>query len=97
MVFTVRCFECGRKDARVIMGGRSIIHARCHACGTNLLDEVMTFEQQVTGGQDKAPPPDEPARESAHTADRSQMSKEGLDEGSSSTSEDSEDQALRQS
>lgn len=79
------------------MGGRSIIHARCHSCGTNLLDEVMTFEQQVTGSSSKAPPPDEPARESSNPPNRSKLSKEGLDEGSSSTSEDSEEPGLRQS
>lgn len=47
MVFNVRCFKCGEQAVRLVMGGRSIIHARCHACESNLLAEVMEFERQV--------------------------------------------------
>jgi hypothetical protein len=43
------------------MGGRSIIHARCHDCGENLLADVMEFEDEVMGVADNAPPPDDPA------------------------------------
>ncbi|MBA2663808.1 MAG: hypothetical protein H0U74_16085 [Bradymonadaceae bacterium] len=32
---------------RLILGGREIIHARCHACNANLLAEVLEFEQQI--------------------------------------------------
>lgn len=60
MVFTVRCFKCGEKDVRLIMGGRSIIHARCHDCGANLLAEVMEFEEEVTGMSANQPPPEDP-------------------------------------
>jgi DNA-directed RNA polymerase subunit N (RpoN/RPB10) len=51
MVFDVRCFKCGEHGARLVLGGRSIIHARCHACGANLLAEVMAFEQEVMAAQ----------------------------------------------
>jgi DNA-directed RNA polymerase subunit N (RpoN/RPB10) len=68
LVFTVRCFKCGEKDVRLIMGGRSIIHARCHECGANLLAEVMEFEEQVMGASDNARPPDEPATSSGANA-----------------------------
>lgn len=61
MVFTVRCFKCGDKDVRLIMGGRSIIHARCHSCEANLLAEVMEFEQEVCEPDVNQPPPDDPA------------------------------------
>lgn len=47
MVFTVRCFKCGDSAVRLVLGGRAILHARCHACGSNLLAEVFEFEQQV--------------------------------------------------
>lgn len=47
MVLIVRCFKCGQQDVRLIVGGRSIIHARCHSCGANLLEEVMAFEAEV--------------------------------------------------
>lgn len=43
------------------MGGRSIIHARCHGCGANLLAEVMEFEQEVCALDVNQPPPDDPA------------------------------------
>lgn len=59
MVFTVRCFKCGENDVRLIMGGRSIIHARCHSCEANLLDEVMQFEEHACGDE-PVPPPEEP-------------------------------------
>lgn len=49
MIYTTRCFKCGEMAVRLIMGGRSIIHARCHSCGSNLLDEVMRFEAEVSG------------------------------------------------
>lgn len=47
MVFTVRCFKCGDDAVRLVLGGRAILHARCHACGSNLLAEVFEFEQEV--------------------------------------------------
>lgn len=47
MVFNVRCFNCGEFKVRLILGGRAIIHARCHGCEKNLLAEIMEFEQQV--------------------------------------------------
>ena len=47
MVFQVRCFKCGAHEARIILGGRQILHARCQACHTNLLAEVMAFEQDA--------------------------------------------------
>lgn len=30
-----------------MLGGRAILHARCHACGANLLAEVLEYEQEV--------------------------------------------------
>jgi hypothetical protein len=54
VVFTVRCFKCGEKDVRLIVGGRSILHARCHSCEANLLDEVMSFEAEVSGAADES-------------------------------------------
>lgn len=60
MVFDVRCFKCGEHQARLVLGGRSIIHARCHACGANLLAEVMALEQEameeMAPTSDDAPP-----------------------------------------
>ena len=50
MVFNVRCFKCGENDVRLVLGGRSIIHAQCHNCDTNLLAEVMEFQQQIESG-----------------------------------------------
>lgn len=50
MVFTVRCFKCGEPSVRLVLGGRAILHARCHACDANLLAEVLEFEQQVIRG-----------------------------------------------
>ncbi len=47
MVFNVRCFKCGEHRVRLVLGGRAIIHARCHGCESNLLAEVMEFEQKV--------------------------------------------------
>ena len=47
MVFNVRCFKCGEHQVRLVLGGRAIIHARCHGCDSNLLAEVMKFEKQV--------------------------------------------------
>ncbi|MGM0557366.1 MAG: hypothetical protein ACQEVA_13365 [Myxococcota bacterium] len=52
MVFKVRCFKCGDEEARLILGGREIIHARCHACDANLLAEVLELEQEVLAEQD---------------------------------------------
>ena len=52
MVFKVRCFKCGEQEARLILGGREIIHAQCHACDSNLLAEVLEFEQEVLEDQD---------------------------------------------
>jgi DNA-directed RNA polymerase subunit N (RpoN/RPB10) len=86
LVFTVRCFKCGEKDVRLIMGGRSIIHARCHDCGANLLADVMEFEQEAMGVTDNAPP-DEPATSSGAAT---------LDQESSSTLEE-DTQARQQS
>ena len=48
MVFNVRCFKCGAHDVRLVLGGRAIIHARCHSCDTNLLAEVMALEEEAT-------------------------------------------------
>ncbi len=50
MVFNVRCFKCGEPEVRLVLGGRAIIHARCHGCESNLLAEVMEFEQEVAAG-----------------------------------------------
>ncbi|RDV38511.1 hypothetical protein DV096_06745 [Bradymonadaceae bacterium TMQ3] len=47
MVFNVRCFKCGAHDVRLVLGGRAIIHARCHSCDTNLLAEVMALEEEA--------------------------------------------------
>ncbi len=47
MVFTVRCFKCGEPAVRLVLGGRAILHARCHSCSANLLSEVLEFEQEV--------------------------------------------------
>ncbi len=47
MVFTVRCFKCGESAVRLVLGGRAILHARCHSCASNLLAEVFEFEQEV--------------------------------------------------
>ncbi|QDG49947.1 hypothetical protein FIV42_04090 [Persicimonas caeni] len=70
------------------MGGRSIIHARCHDCGANLLAEVMDFEEEVTGVNANQPPPDDPpTAPSPTTAD--------LEEASSTLEEDT--QAVSQS
>ena len=53
MIYTTRCFKCGEMAVRLIMGGRSIIHARCQACNATLLDEVLRFEAEV--GADAEP------------------------------------------
>lgn len=37
---------CGEDAARVVMANAKIIHARCHACGSNLLAEVMALEEE---------------------------------------------------
>jgi hypothetical protein len=64
MVFTVRCFKCGAQDVKLILGGRQILHARCQSCHTNLLAEILAFEQSVI-----APPPaPEPAPPKADDA-----------------------------
>ncbi|RAL22771.1 hypothetical protein DL240_07680 [Lujinxingia litoralis] len=47
MVFNVRCYKCGAPDVRLVLGGRAIIHARCHSCNTNLLAEVMAMEEEA--------------------------------------------------
>lgn len=47
MVFTVRCYKCGEPAVRLVLGGRAILHARCHSCGSNLLSEVLEYEQEV--------------------------------------------------
>jgi hypothetical protein len=72
------------------MGGRSIIHARCHDCGANLLAEVMEFEEEVLGVADNAPPPDDPARSS----DQGSSDTDDIDRDSSSTLEE-DTQALQ--
>lgn len=51
MVFNVRCYKCGENEVRLVLGGRAIIHARCHGCDSNLLAEVMEFEEQVLSRQ----------------------------------------------
>ena len=45
MVFTVRCYKCGQEAVRLVLGGRAILHARCHSCNANLLAEVLEFEE----------------------------------------------------
>lgn len=47
MVFQVRCFKCGEHKVRLVLGGRYIMHARCNACDSNLLAEIMAFEEEV--------------------------------------------------
>ncbi len=47
MVFNVRCFKCGEQAVRLILGGRAIIHARCHACDSNLLAEIMALQEEA--------------------------------------------------
>ena len=47
MVFTVRCFKCGEPSVRLVLGGRAILHARCHSCSANLLSEVLEYEQEI--------------------------------------------------
>lgn len=65
MVFTVRCFKCGAQDVKLILGGRQILHARCQSCQTNLLAEILAFEQSAL-----APPPSpEPAQPEPPKAD----------------------------
>ena len=51
MVFNVRCYKCGEHEVRLVLGGRAIIHARCHGCDSNLLAEIMDFEQQIMDEQ----------------------------------------------
>ena len=58
MVFEVRCFKCGAQAAQIVLGGRRIIHARCHACDANLLAEVLEIERAVE--QDLADDDDDP-------------------------------------
>lgn len=85
MVFTVRCFKCGEKDVRLIMGGRSIIHARCHSCGANLLADVMEFEEEICRGESPAsPPPSEPAQESVRESSEAESSVATLEEDTQS-------------
>ena len=45
MVFTVRCFKCGADSVRLVLGGRAILHARGHSCSSNLLAEVLQYEE----------------------------------------------------
>lgn len=47
MVQTVRCYKCGAEAVRLITGGRKIIHAKCDGCDTNLLEEVVEFQEEV--------------------------------------------------
>jgi hypothetical protein len=47
MVVTVRCFKCGEDEARLVMGGREIMQARCEACSSNLLAEVLELEERT--------------------------------------------------
>lgn len=51
MVFTVRCYKCGQEAVRLVLGGRAILHARCHACNANLLAEVLDFEERSKSAQ----------------------------------------------
>lgn len=48
MVLTVRCFKCGEDAARLVLGGRAILQARCEACDANLLAEVLELEEEAT-------------------------------------------------
>ncbi len=47
MVFTVRCFKCGQDSVRLVLGGRSILHAKCHNCNSNLLSEILELEEET--------------------------------------------------
>lgn len=47
MVFTVRCYKCGQESVRLVLGGRAILHARCHSCNANLLAEVLEYEERA--------------------------------------------------
>jgi len=51
VVFNVRCFKCGEQDVRLVLGGRSVIHAQCHGCDSNLLAEIMELEEEVRAQQ----------------------------------------------
>lgn len=55
MVLTVRCFKCGSHDARVVMGGREILQARCDDCDSNLLAEVLELEQEARCSDERPP------------------------------------------
>ena len=57
MVFNVRCFKCGAQDVRLVMGGRAILHARCHSCQSNLLAEIMALEEEVENAKAEAQAP----------------------------------------
>jgi hypothetical protein len=70
------------------MGGRSIIHARCHSCEANLLAEVMAFEEEVCNTRPANPPPKSPS-----TTARL----EGLEQESSSAADEDENPPLHQS
>jgi len=61
MVQTVRCYQCGEEAVRLITGGRKIIHAHCDACDTNLLDEVVEFQQEVEMSHGEEPPDTDPS------------------------------------
>ncbi|MEZ4459680.1 MAG: hypothetical protein R3E66_08090 [bacterium] len=32
---------------RLVLGGRAILHARCHSCNANLLAEVLEYEERA--------------------------------------------------
>lgn len=70
MVFTVRCFKCGAQDVKLILGGRQILHARCQSCQTNLLAEILAFEQALLQPPPAAPAtPEPPVADDAPTGD----------------------------
>ena len=55
MVFTVRCYKCGQESVRLVLGGRAILHARCHSCNANLLAEVLEYEERARRAAKVAP------------------------------------------
>lgn len=63
MVFTVRCFKCGQDSVRLVLGGRSILHAKCHNCNSNLLSEILELEEESRHSKPVLRPKEEPTRE----------------------------------
>lgn len=87
MVFNVRCFKCGQPEVRLVLGGRSIIHAQCHGCETNLLAEVMKFEQEVAAGRATHSAAEDEGYEESPPAASSAPTPETYDEGIAASSQ----------